>query len=121
MLVKQVENQFKDQIEKEHKQNNELQNRLMKITKDNETAQKNHDLQLSKLQGELNKLAKQNADLSEQNAKQAQEFNQNLQKMQDSYEARLNERKGCASGCMGMVAACVSVGGLICWLVGIIV
>lgn len=131
-LVKEVEKQFIKQIEESNKKNKELLQQVEKMTKASEKAQKEQSEQFGKLQAQL----KSQTDL---NAKQSKEFSENLKKVQDAanerekqYQKQLGElqkqleeamskNKGCASGCMGMVAALVGLVGLASWLICIIV
>ena len=102
------------------------------MTKASEKAQKEQSEQFGKLQAQL----KSQTDL---NAKQSKEFSENLKKVQDAanerekqYQKQLGElqkqleeamskNKGCASGCMGMVAALIGLVELASWLICIIV
>ena len=131
-LVKEVEKQFIKQIEESNKKNKELLQQVEKMTKASEKVQKEQSEQFGKLQAQL----KSQTDL---NAKQSKEFSENLKKVQDAanerekqYQKQLGElqkqleeamskNKGCASGCMGMVAALVGLVGLASWLICIIV
>ena len=140
-LIKEVEGQFKKQIEDSNKKNKELNEQLEKMTK----AQKAQAEQMGKLQGQMKAQ-------TEASAKQAKEFNESLKKMQDTntelnkslqkltaqntqaakdlndakerqrqlekqLEEALSKSKGCSSGCLGIVAAIVSFVSLACWLV----
>lgn len=66
-----------EQIEKANKQNQELQKKLTDITKANETAQKQQNEAMGKLQGQLKAQ-------TEASTKQSQEFAANLKKMQET-------------------------------------
>ena len=142
--VEAIQKQHKEQTEKANKQNEELQKKLTEITKANETAQKTHAEQLGKLQVQLK-------EQTEASAKQSKEFNESLKKMQDTngelnkslqkltvqntqaakdlqeakdharglekqLEEALKKNKGCSSGCLGMMAAIVTVVSAACWI-----
>ena len=144
-LIKEVEGQFKKQIEDSNKKNKELLQQIEKMTK----AQKDQTEQLGKLQGQLKKQ-------TEANTNQAKDFKESLKKMQDTntelnkslqkltaqntqaakdlneakersrqlekqLEEALAKHKGCSSGCLGLVAAIVTVASVACWIVCMII
>lgn len=143
--VEAIQKQHKEQLEKNNKQNEELQKKLTEITKANEAAQKAHAEQLGKLQGqmkaqteasakqseEFNKSLKKMQDTNTELTKSLQKLTaQNTQAAKDLQEAKdrardldkqlqeaLSKNKGCSSGCLGMVAAIVSIASVACWLV----
>jgi chemotaxis protein histidine kinase CheA len=147
--VEAIQKQHKEQLEKTNKQNEELQKKLTEITKANETAQKAHAEQLGKLQGQMKAQ-------TEASTKQSKEFSESLKKMQDTntelnkslqkltaqntqaakdlQEAKdrardlekqlqeaLSKNKGCSTGCLGMIAAIISIASVACWIVCFIV
>ena len=147
--VEAIQKQHKEQLEKTNKQNEELQKKLTEITKANETAQKAHAEQLGKLQGQMKAQ-------TEASAKQSKEFSESLKKMQETngqlqksmekltaqntqankdlneakdkarqlekqLEEALAKNKGCSSGCLGMVAAIISIASVACWIVCLII
>ena len=180
-LVKEVEGQFKKQIEDSNKKNKELTEQLDKLTKSQAEATKQHKEQIEAMQKqhkEQNEKAnKQNEELqkklaeltkthseqmgklqgqlkaqTEASAKQSKEFGESLKKMQDTngelnkslqkltaqntqankdlndakdkarqlekqLEEALKKNKGCSSGCLGMVAAIITVASAACWIV----
>ena len=184
-LVKEVEGQFKKQIEDSNKKNKELTEQLDKLTKSQAEATKQHKEQIEAMQKqhkEQNEKAnKQNEELqkklaeltkthseqmgklqgqlkaqTEASAKQSKEFGESLKKMQDTngelnkslqkltaqntqaakdlneakersrqlekqLEEALKKNKGCSSGCLGMVAAIVTVASAACWIVCMII
>lgn len=141
--------QHKEQVEKANKQNEELQKKLTEINKANETAQKAHAEQLGKLQLQLKAQ-------TEASTKQSKEFNESLKKMQETngqlqksmekltaqntqankdlneakdkarqlekqLEEALKKNKGCSTGCLGMIAAIISIASAACWILFLIV
>ena len=144
-LVKEVEKQFIKQIEDSNKKNKELLQQVEKMTK----AQKEQTEQLGKLQGQLKKQTEENAKqakdfnesltkmqktngelntslqkLTAQNTQAAKDLNEakdRQRQLEKQLEEAMSKNKGCASGCMGMVAALVGLVGLASWLVCIIV
>lgn len=146
--VEAIQKQHKEQLEKTNKQNEELQKKLTEITKANETAQKAHAEQLGKLQGqmkaqteasakqseEFNKSLKKMQDtngelnkslqkLTAQNTQAAKDLNEAKEKqrqLEKQLEEALAKHKGCSSGCLGMVAAIVTVASAACWIVCLI-
>ncbi len=173
-LTEQIKKQFKDQLEAGQKQNKELQEKLAKLTKNQEEATKKHNEQvqaLTKAQTEATKqhkeqieaIQKQHKEQLEKTNKQNEElqkklteFNGSLKKMQETngelnkslqkltaqntqaakdlneakdrarqlekqLEEAMSKNKGCASGCLGIVATLVGLVGLASWLVCIII
>jgi len=141
--------QHKEQVEKANKQNEELQKKLTEINKANETAQKAHAEQLGKLQLQLKAQ-------TEASTKQSKEFNESLKKMQETngqlqksmekltaqntqankdlneakdkarqlekqLEEALSKNKGCSTGCLGIIAAIISIASVTCWILFLIV
>ena len=143
--VEAIQKQHKEQLEKTNKQNEELQKKLTEITKANETAQKTHAQQLGKLQvqlkaqteasakqskefnesltkmqntnGELNKSLQKLTAQNTQAAKDLNDARERQRQLEKQLEEALSKNKGCSSGCLGMVAAMVSVISIACWLV----
>lgn len=133
--------QSKQQMEKANKQNEELQNKLKDLTK-------THAEQLGKLQVELKKQTENNEKQTKEfneSIKKMQETNSQQSKAIEKYmadknkdikllneaieknrelekqlEEALRKNKGCLTGCMGIVAAIISIASFACWLVGII-
>lgn len=147
--VEAIQKQHKEQTEKANKQNEELQKKLTEITKANETAQKTHAEQLGKLQVQLKEQteasAKQSKEFNEslkkmqdtnselnkslqkltaqntQAAKDLQEAKDRARELEKQLEEALKKNKGCSSGCLGIVAAIVTVATAACWLVCLII
>lgn len=135
-----------EQVEAATKQNKELQGQLAFLNKSAETLQKEHAKQMEALQLQLKSLKEQNdkqakdfneniGKMQKTNSELQQSLNrlnaQNVQSAIDLAEAKakavelqrqLNEsKKGCASGCLGMLIAIVSLIGVVCWGVMMIV
>ena len=136
--IEAMQKQHKEQNEKANKQNEELQKKLAELTK-------THSEQMGKLQGQLKAQteasAKQSKEFGESLKKMQDtngELNKSLQKLtaqntqaaKDLNEAKersrqlekqleeaLNKNKGCSSGCLGMVAAIVTIASAACWIV----
>lgn len=134
----ETQKQHKEQVEKANKQNEELQKKLAELTK-------THTEQMGKLQGQMKAQteasAKQSKEFSESLKKMQDtntELNKSLQKLtahntqaaKDLNEAKEEQRqlekqleealakhKGCSSGCLGMVAAIISIASVACWVV----
>ena len=139
--IEAMQKQHKEQNEKANKQNEELQKKLAELTK-------THSEQMGKLQGQLKAQteasAKQSKEFGESLKKMQDtngELNKSLQKLtaqntqaaKDLNEAKersrqlekqleeaLKKNKGCSSGCLGMVAAIVTVASAACWIVCIL-
>lgn len=121
--VEAIQKQHKEQLEKTNKQNEELQKKLTEITKANETAQKAHAEQLGKLQGQMGGLNKSLEKLTAQNTQAAKDLNEakdRARQLEKQLEEALAKNKGCASGCLGMVAAIISIASVACWIVCLI-
>ena len=140
--IEAMQKQHKEQNEKANKQNEELQKKLAELTK-------THSEQMGKLQGQLKTQteasAKQSKEFGESLKKMQDtngELNKSLQKLtaqntqaaKDLNEAKersrqlekqleeaLSKNKGCSSGCLGMVAAIVTIASAACWIVCLIV
>ena len=136
--IEAMQKQHKEQNEKANKQNEELQKKLAELTK-------THSEQMGKLQGQLKAQteasAKQSKEFGESLKKMQDtngELNKSLQKLtaqntqaaKDLNEAKersrqlekqleeaLKKNKGCSSGCLGLVAAIVTVASAACWIV----
>jgi len=134
--IEAMQKQHKEQNEKANKQNEELQKKLAELTK-------THSEQMGKLQGQLKTQieasAKQSKEFGESLKKMQDtngELNKSLQKLtaqntqaakdlndakerqrqlEKQLEEALHKNKGCRSGCLGMVAAIISIVSLACW------
>lgn len=138
----ETQKQHKEQVEKANKQNEELQKKLAELTK-------THTEQMSKLQGQMKAQteasAKQSKEFSEslkkmqdtntelnkslqkltaQNTQAAKDLNEAKEKqrqLEKQLEEALAKHKGCSSGCLGVVAAIISIASVACWIVCLIV
>ena len=139
--VEAIQKQHKEQLEKTNKQNEELQKKLAELTK-------THTEQMGKLQGQmkaqteasakqskefnesLKKMQDTNTELNKslqkltaQNTQAAKDLNEAKEKqrqLEKQLEEALAKHKGCSSGCLGMVAAIVTVASAACWIVCLI-
>lgn len=109
VLTEQIKKQFKDQLEAGQKQNKELQEKLVKLTKTQEESQKQHKEQVEKANKQNEELQKKLTEINKANeaaqkahseqlgklqlqlkaqteasTKQSKEFNESLKKMQDT-------------------------------------
>ena len=144
-----IQKQHKEQLEKTNKQNEELQKKLSEINKANETAQKAHTEQLGKLQAQLKtqtdasskqskefneslkKMQDTNSELNKslqkltaQNTQAAKDLNdakERQRQLEKQLEEALNKNKGCSTGCLGMIAAIISIASVACWLLCLII
>lgn len=140
--VEAIQKQHKEQLEKTNKQNEELQKKISELTK-------THTEQLGKLQiqlktqteastkqskefneslkkmqdtnGELNKALQKLTVQNTQAAKDLNEAKERSRQLEKQLEEALSKNKGCSSGCLGMVAAIVTLASAACWIVCLIV
>lgn len=110
VLTEQIKKQFKDQLEAGQKQNKELQEKLSKLTKAQEEAVKKHNEQVQALTKAQNTQA----------AKDLQEAKDRARDLEKQLEEALKKNKGCSTGCLGMIAAIVSIASVACWIVCLI-
>jgi len=114
-LTEKIRKQFQEQLEAGNKQNKELQDKLAKLTKNQEESTKKHNEQVEKINKlnqelqnkleainktneaaqkanteQLEKLQQQLKTQAEESAKQSKQFNDNLKKMQEA-NAQLNK------------------------------
>ena len=85
---------------------------------------KAHAEQLGKLQGQMGGLNKSLEKLTAQNTQAAKDLNEakdRARQLEKQLEEALAKNKGCASGCLGMVAALVTVASAACWIVCLII
>ncbi len=136
--IEAMQKQHKEQNEKANKQNEELQKKLAELTK-------THSEQMGKLQGQLKaqteasakqskefgdslkKMQDTNGELNKslqkltaqntQAAKDLNEAKERSRQLEKQLEEALKKNKGCSSGCLGMVAAIVTVASAACWIV----
>jgi exonuclease VII large subunit len=140
--VEAIQKQHKEQLEKTNKQNEELQKKLTELTK-------THSEQMGKLQGQLKAQTEANAKqskefnenlkkmqdtvsqqqksmekLTAQNTQAAKDLNDAKDKarqLEKQLEDALQKNKGCSTGCLGMLAAIVTVATAACWVICLIV
>lgn len=94
VLVKQVESQFKEQLELAKKQNGELKTQIEKLVKDSEAGRKVYEEQMGKLNTQLTELQKINKSQGEifaNQAKQIESSNVELKKTVDNLTVRNNQ------------------------------
>jgi exonuclease VII large subunit len=140
--IEAMQKQHKEQNEKANKQNEELQKKLAELTK-------THSEQMGKLQGQLKaqtetsakqskefndnltKMQKTNSELNTslqkltaqntQAAKDLNEAKERSRQLEKQLEEALSKNKGCSSGCLGIVAAIVTIASAAsCWIVCLI-
>lgn len=79
---------------------------------------------LKKMQDTNTELNKSLQKLTAQNTQAAKDLNEAKEKqrqLEKQLEEALAKHKGCSSGCLGMVAAIVTVASAACWIVCLIV
>lgn len=141
-LIEEVKKQFIKQIDESNKKNKELTEKLDKLTKSQTEQMGKLQAQL-KTQTDLNakqskefndnltKMQKTNSELNTslqkltaQNTQAAKDLNDAKDKarqLEKQLEEALKKNKGCSTGCLGMVAAVVTVATAACWIVCLIV
>lgn len=141
-LIEEVKKQFIKQIDESNKKNKELTEKLDKLTKSQTEQMGKLQAQL-KTQTDLNakqskefndnltKMQKTNSELNTslqkltaQNTQVAKDLNDAKDKarqLEKQLEEALKKNKGCSTGCLGMVAAVVTVATAACWIVCLIV
>ena len=112
-LVDEVKKQFQKQLEDSDKKNKEL---LAQVKKFNES--------LTKMQNTNGELSKSLQKLTAQNTQAAKDLNdakERQRQLEKQLEESLSKNKGCMSGCLGMIAAIVTLTGLASWIICIII
>lgn len=71
----------------------------------------------SELNKSLQKLTAQNT----QAAKDLNDAKERQRQLEKQLEDALNKNKGCSTGCLGMLAAIISVASVACWLLCLII
>lgn len=71
--------------------------------------------------GELNKSLQKLTAQNTQAAKDLQEAKDRARDLEKQLEEALKKNKGCSTGCLGMIAAIVSIASVACWLVCLII
>ena len=137
-LIEEVKKQFIKQIDESNKKNKELTEKLDKLTKSQTEQMGKLQAQL-KTQTDLNakqskefndnltKMQKTNSELNTslqkltaQNTQAAKDLNEakdRSRQLEKQLEEALNKNKGCSTGCLGMVAAIVTIASTACWIV----
>lgn len=110
--VEAIQKQHKEQLEKTNKQNEELQKKLNEF---NGSLKK-----MQETNGELNKLLQKLTAQNTQAAKDLNEAKERSRQLEKQLEEALKKNKGCSSGCLGIVAAIVTVASAACWILCLI-
>ena len=140
-LIEEVKKQFIKQIDESNKKNKELTEKLDKLTKSQAEQMGKLQAQL-KTQTDLNakqskefndnltKMQKTNSELNTslqkltaqntQAAKDLNEAKERSRQLEKQLEEALSKNKGCSSGCLGIVAAIVTIASAACWIVCLI-
>lgn len=140
-LIEEVKKQFIKQIDESNKKNKELTEKLDKLTKSQAEQMGKLQAQL-KTQTDLNakqskefndnltKMQKTNSELNTslqkltaqntQAAKDLNEAKERSRQLEKQLEEALSKNKGCSSGCLGMIAAIISIASVACWIVCLI-
>ncbi len=138
----ETQKQHKEQVDKANKLNEELQKKLGELSKTHSeqmvklqvqlkaqteasTKQsKEFNESLKKMQETNGQLNKSLQKLTTQNTQAAKDLNESKEKqrqLEKQLEEALAKHKGCSSGCLGMVAAIVTVASAACWIVCLII
>ena len=144
-LVDEVKKQFQKQLEDSDKKNKELLAQVEKMTKQakdqteqlgklqvqlkaqneqNAKQAKEFNESLTKMQntnGELNKSLQKLTAQNTQAAKDLNDAKERQRQLEKQLEEALSKNKGCMSGCLGMVAAIVTLTSLASWIICIII
>jgi len=107
--VEAIQKQHKEQLEKTNKQNEELQKKLNEF---NGSLKK-----MQETNGELNKSLQKLTAQNTQANKDLNDAKDKARQLEKQLEEALKKNKGCSSGCLGMVAAIVTVATAACWIV----
>jgi chromosome segregation ATPase len=101
-----LQGQLKTQTEASAKQSKEFGESLKKMQDTN---------------GELNKSLQKLTAQNTQAAKDLNEAKERSRQLEKQLEEALSKNKGCSSGCLGMVAAIVTIASAACWIVCLII
>ena len=110
--VEAIQKQHKEQLEKTNKQNEELQKKLNEF---NGSLKK-----MQETNGELNKSLQKLTAQNTQANKDLNDAKDKARQLEKQLEEALKKNKGCSSGCLGMVAAIITVASVACWIVCLI-
>lgn len=108
-----IQKQHKEQLEKTNKQNEELQKKLNEFNGNLKKMQETN--------GELNKSLQKLTAQNTQTNKDLNEAKDKARQLEKQLEEAMSKNKGCSTGCLGMIAAVVSITCVACWFFFLIV
>lgn len=111
--IEAIQKQHKEQLEKTNKQNEELQKKLNEF---NGSLKK-----LQETNGELNKSLQKLTTQNTQTNKDLNEAKDKARQLEKQLEEALSKNKGCSTGCLGIIAAIISIASVTCWILFLIV
>jgi len=111
--VEAIQKQHKEQLEKTNKQNEELQKKLNEF---NGSLKK-----MQETNGELNKSLQKLTAQNTQANKDLNEAKDKARQLEKQLEEALSKNKGCSTGCLGMIAAIISIASAACWILFLII
>lgn len=111
--IEAIQKQHKEQLEKNNKQNEELQKKLGEFNGSLKKMQETN----GQLQKSMEKLTAQNTQAN----KDLNDAKDKARQLEKQLEEALQKHKGCSSGCLGMVAAIVTVASVACWIICLII
>lgn len=111
--VEAIQKQHKEQLEKTNKQNEDLQKKLNEF---NGSLKK-----MQETNGELNKSLQKLTAQNTQANKDLNDAKDKARQLEKQLEEALKKNKGCSTGCLGIVAAIISIASVACWIVCLIV
>ena len=111
--VEAIQKQHKEQLEKTNKQNEDLQKKLNEF---NGSLKK-----MQETNGELNKSLQKLTTQNTQANKDLNDAKDKARQLEKQLEEALKKNKGCSTGCLGIVAAIISIASVACWIVCLIV
>lgn len=110
--IEAIQKQHKEQLEKTNKQNEELQKKLNEF---NGSLKK-----MQETNGELNKSLQKLTAQNTQANKDLNEAKDKARQLEKQLEEALSKNKGCSTGCLGMIATIISIVGVACWILLIV-
>ena len=127
-IQEEATKQHKEQLEaiqKQHKEQLEkLQAQLKTQTDTSAKQSKEFNESLKKMQDTNSELNKSLQKLTAQNTQAAKDLNdakERQRQLEKQLEEALNKNKGCSTGCLGMIAAIISIASVACWLLCLII
>lgn len=111
--IEAIQKQHKEQLEKTNKQNEELQKKLNEF---NGSLKK-----MQETNGELNKSLQKLTAQNTQANKDLNDAKDKARQLEKQLEEALKKNKGCSTGCLGIVAAIITVTSAACWVVCLII